>query len=56
LFGQDLFKSAPVFAPTLDDLFHHSLRAFGLARADCVAHIYDHIVVFDHADPIIVES
>ena len=56
LLRQDFFKTAAILAPAFDDLFHDSLRSFGLARADAVAHIDDHIAIFDDADSIIVES
>src|SRR5262249_49089180 len=53
---KNFFKAAPVLAPTLDDLFHDPLRTLGLASADCIAHIHDHVFVFYDADSIVVKS
>ncbi len=56
LLGQSFFESTAVLAPTFDDFFHDPLRSFGFARADTIADVHHHILVFDDADPVVIES
>ena len=56
LLRKNFFESPTVLAPSFNDFFDHALRPLGLARAHAVAHIDNHVFVFDDADSVVVES